>query len=57
MSAVLMTLKTDDVNRLNRARSHMDGEFGIQLENSIPMGINLGECIGLIKLAHKLWTS
>ena len=28
MSPVLTTLKTDEVNRLNRARSHMDGDIG-----------------------------
>ncbi len=27
MSPVLRTLKTDDINRLNNARSHMDGVF------------------------------
>ncbi len=29
MSSVLTTLKTDDINRLNRARLHTDGEDAI----------------------------
>ncbi len=28
LSSVLTTLKTDDINRLNRARSHTDGDHG-----------------------------